>query len=293
VIARFSTAENSLPNESALPLNVGVVVERSDVSNRLRTREEPIREFVDGVKVSEVRVSDSGRIKTHYKFTPPSWHYGWRSSKHTKDQLHRMYFYLLVPAPSESRRLLCVAKTETTKFKLSSSKRARDGQEPQKQHLVVTPEEAAASLEEQHSKPVVKRQRIRPSITSSQSQSCRPQMGELRLELVDYPSPFVGDDDDIEWSKLTLPSDSEHDDDEYDFSASTERSESKRDEVTILEDLSCRIPDPLNSQEDDALLEFLGWPSKTKMEAVGTQLLAKTSVEPGGMMNRPSTRYFG
>ena len=292
VIARFSTAENSLPNESALPLTVGVEVKRSDVSDRLRTREEPIREFVDGIKVSETRRSDRERIKSQYKFIPSAWHYGWRSSKHTKDQLHRMYLYLLVPAPSDPRRLLCVAKTETTKFKLSSSKRARYGREPQKQHLVVTPEEAVACLEDQHSKPVVKRQRMRPSKTSSQSQSCRPQMGELKMEFVDY-SPFVGDDNDIEWSNLTLPSDSEHDDDDYDFSASTERSESKRDEATILEDLSCRIPDPLNSQEDDALLEYSGWPNKTKIEAAGTQLLAKTSGEPGGMMNRPSTLFFG
>ena len=58
-------------------------------------------------------------------------------------------------------------------------------------------------------------------------------------------------------------------------------------------DLSCRIPDPLNSQEDDALLEYSGWPNKTKIEAAGTQLLAKTSGEPGGMMNRPSTLFFG
>ena len=112
-------------------------------------------------------------VSTHqtlFHFSPTSWHYGWRSSKHTKKQRHCFRVVLLVPkkelekstpciknSPLKSSKnmsllneydggdfsnavgaddiMVCVAVSQTSSFTISSSKRSKEGQQPRQQHL--------------------------------------------------------------------------------------------------------------------------------------------------------------
>eukprot|EP00944_MAST-04C_sp_MAST-4C-sp1_P013071 g13071.t1 len=133
LLARFSTRDDPLPEPSSLSLVVGSSYSVSRIKSRIRDKEDPLKEFVISEKVLEENLSDSGRVKTTYVFAPTSWHYGWRSSKHRKHQMHSLRIYLFITL--KSKQLTLMAQTKSTDFAISSSKRAKGGQEPTQQHL--------------------------------------------------------------------------------------------------------------------------------------------------------------
>lgn len=60
-------------------------------------------------------------------FSPSSWHYGWRSSKHMRRSLHvfRVYVFAVSSSSSGGRLLKCIGSVETSNFTLASSKRSK------------------------------------------------------------------------------------------------------------------------------------------------------------------------
>ena len=138
VLGRFSTRDDPLPEPDNLSLVLNNTYDAENVRQRVRDREDPLKEFVSSEKISEERLSDSHRVKTTFYFSPTSWHYGWRSSKHKKDQSHNFRVYLFTPSVKSFGYLTLSALSKTSDFTLSSSKRAKDGQEPAQQHLSVT-----------------------------------------------------------------------------------------------------------------------------------------------------------
>ena len=70
-----------------------------------------------------------------FKFQPTSWHYGWRSSRHTKSLRHAFWVYVFVSVKesvgvgeggeSEAKSVRCVLRCCTKSFTLASSKRVK------------------------------------------------------------------------------------------------------------------------------------------------------------------------
>lgn len=251
VVARFSFADNPLPSSAAVDLTQNVSVEKGKVLKNIRRREQPIADLIPATKLKEEVMPESGSVKTVFFMEPPSWHYGWRSSKHTKDVMHRLYVYLLVPKGAKS--FVCVADDKSSPFKLSSSKRARDGQEPVNQHLLVTSEESAASIRDAKARSVTKRQRKRRKV------------GKVKITstgLAKIPKTTAREEKVQEkmWDNITVPSDSAHEDEfmglEYpDTTPIDIHPRATADGTVDYDDLK-----PLQVHQEDILLEFLGWP---------------------------------
>ena len=106
--------------------------------------------------------------------------------------------------------MVCVATECTTPFTISSSKRAREGQEPRQQHLSVTPEK----IEEfGRSRIKMKRETIEKRFRGGKKVKYyhKPIEGSVVMPRLSLGGSKKGRSD----SLLTLPSDSEHDDDIY------------------------------------------------------------------------------
>lgn len=246
VVAKFSLADDPLCD-----LTLGGTVGKDTVVGQVRSREQPTADFVQATKVKQEDTSD-GRVRTVFHMEQPSWHYGWRSSKHTKDRKHRMYVYLLLPKGGAG--LVCAAHGESTEFKLSSSKRARDGQEPKHQHLCVTSDEIAASLLEAQARSLKKRKRYQKPNKQPKAKVAK-KAGRADAAKEEEEEQATGEDSIM----LLLPSDSEHEDNDDDFMelvypdtgpiAHSRPGEEEEDDLK-----------PLQAHHEDILLEFLGWP---------------------------------
>ena len=96
------------------------------IMNKTRTKDEnmlPLYQSTPSTtKHSTDKASKSGSVT--FSFSPTSWHYGWRSSKHMKDSAHVFRVYCFIVS-ANLQLLKCVAITETTWFTLASSKRAK------------------------------------------------------------------------------------------------------------------------------------------------------------------------
>ena len=114
--------------------------------------------------------------------------------------------------------MVCVAMESTTPFTISSSKRAKEGQEPRQQHLSVTHEKIEELGKWRITK---KRKNIRRRLRNAKKLKQNPEQGsadlnnyiEGAISMFHLPREVSrkGRSD----SLLTLPSDSEHDDDIY------------------------------------------------------------------------------
>jgi len=75
--------------------------------------------------LSGVHNEQDKKTKTQFTFSPSSWHYGWRSSKHMKDRTH-VFRVFIFELSEESRDIVrCVGHAESTPFTLASSKRSK------------------------------------------------------------------------------------------------------------------------------------------------------------------------
>ena len=149
IVARFSVEDDDLPSDDSLTLKPNGKIVKQQLVSRTRSRKFPLKEFFGATRVGASVATVAGAERQHettFVLKPTSWHYGWRSSKHTKNQKHRLYLYLMLPPKKRGGRMFYVAKTETTPFSLASSKRARTGHQPAAQHLAVTEEEIAAGV---------------------------------------------------------------------------------------------------------------------------------------------------
>ena len=111
------------PEPSSLSLVVGSSYSESKIKSRIRDKEDPLKEFVISEKVSEEKLSDSGRIRTTYVFTPTSWHYGWRSSKHRKHQMHSLRIYLFIARKSKQLTLMALAKLQILPYPVAKGQK--------------------------------------------------------------------------------------------------------------------------------------------------------------------------
>lgn len=59
------------------------------------------------------------------RFQPSSWHYGWRSSKHTKADEHEFRAYVFTKKPNQPQHCECLLMCRSQSFTLASSKRAK------------------------------------------------------------------------------------------------------------------------------------------------------------------------
>jgi len=194
------------------------------------TRDDPLKPYVS----SEIFAEDPGkmakyRYKYSFHFSPSSWHYGWRSSRYKQNQRHCFQTVLLVPKETllntkneidgtrySKDTMVCVAMESTTPFTISSSKRAKEGQEPRQQHLSVTREK----IEELGTFRITKkrkniRRRIRDAKKIKQNTEQEGRNNCIQGAISMFDLPLVRSRKRRSDSLLTLPSDSEHDDDIY------------------------------------------------------------------------------
>lgn len=251
VVARFSFADDSLPTKGAVNLNQNGVVEKRKIFDQIRKRERPIADFVQATMVRAENTGANGRVKTVFHMEPPSWHYGWRSSKHTKDMKHRMYVYLLLPEGTEN--FMCVALDKSTEFKLSSSKRAKEGQEPKNQHLLITPEESSESIRQAAANSLKKRRRKRQKIahpkieTPDRKHTKKEKTHDDQTQHMWTDIPVENDsEDEVDFMELEYP-----DTLPIDINPQTTARDAGRDYDHLK---------PLQVHQEDILLEFLGWP---------------------------------
>ena len=64
-----------------------------------------MKDYVASEKFEGGKNPNTSTYKTIFHFSPTSWHYGWRSSKHKKDQRHCFRVVLLLPKKALKKAL--------------------------------------------------------------------------------------------------------------------------------------------------------------------------------------------
>ena len=93
-----------------------------DIMNMTKTKDDNSMPLYKSTPSTNTAGKSHGAIV--FRFSPTSWHYGWRSSKHMKDSAHVFRVFCFIVSP-DRKLLKCVAVTETSWFTLASSKRAK------------------------------------------------------------------------------------------------------------------------------------------------------------------------
>lgn len=71
-------------------------------------------------------IAESPFVHQVMSFSPSSWHYGWRSSKHMRKSFHVFSVYVFAISSSSAGTILnCIGHAMTSKFTLASSKRSK------------------------------------------------------------------------------------------------------------------------------------------------------------------------
>eukprot|EP00942_MAST-04A_sp_MAST-4A-sp1_P010440 g10440.t1 len=107
--------------ETPAGLTPGVTVPTESVMKVVKTTENPFVKLFE-LATKSIDMSGISHIVTELSLAPPSWHYGWRSSKYAKNYVHYVRAYLCV---ENGNYLSCVAIVDSNKFRISSSKRCR------------------------------------------------------------------------------------------------------------------------------------------------------------------------
>ena len=107
--------------ETPAGLTPGVTVPTESVMKVVKTTENPFVKLFE-LATKSIDMSGISHIVTEFSLAPPSWHYGWRSSKYAKNYVHYVRAYLCV---ENGNYLSCVAIVDSDKFRISSSKRCR------------------------------------------------------------------------------------------------------------------------------------------------------------------------
>ena len=107
--------------ETPAGLTPGVTVPTESVMKVVKTTENPFVKLFE-LATKSIDMSGISHIVTDFSLAPPSWHYGWRSSKYAKNYVHYVRAYLCV---ENGNYLSCVAIVDSDKFRISSSKRCR------------------------------------------------------------------------------------------------------------------------------------------------------------------------
>ena len=124
-VGRFTFADTEREVEDDVSLQVGGEYELNYISSNIKTRDQPKLSLFHGTSVVEQGTSDNTPANLMFKFEPSSWHYGWRSSKHTKNLTHAFWVYIFCPVPGSPTKVRCVLRCCTRSFTLASSKRAK------------------------------------------------------------------------------------------------------------------------------------------------------------------------
>jgi|TARA_B100000780_G_scaffold163062_1_gene114003 hypothetical protein len=84
--------------EDDIVLTVGTIYDLEYIKKSIKTRDEPKMPLFHGISVIEPSINGGQTPGTvMFKFQPSSWHYGWRSSKHTKSLTHAFWVYIFTP----------------------------------------------------------------------------------------------------------------------------------------------------------------------------------------------------
>jgi len=201
VVGRFSTVENSKSIREALALTLGSKVDKKKLIERIRKKEDPLKEFFPAFQVGETIRVDEQQFCSEFRFSPLSWHYGWRSSKHTREQAH--VFNVFVMTPFNKRQLVCVSTTSTSPFLLASSKRAHGQTEPEVQHLVATQAEIDEGIRERHRKTLRRKRKRVVDHSEDLDVFVRDDVVADSNDCVGHCISLVDDDDTLEWLPLS------------------------------------------------------------------------------------------
>jgi hypothetical protein len=93
-----------------------------DIMNMTKTKDDNSMPLYKSTPSTNTAGKSHGAIV--FRFSPTTWHYGWRSSKHMKDSAHVFRVFCFIVSP-DRKLLKCVAVTETSWFTLASSKRVK------------------------------------------------------------------------------------------------------------------------------------------------------------------------
>ena len=91
----FALADTENQVSDDISLTLGSVYDIDYIRRHIRTRENPKHPFFHGKVIVEKKTNDAA-TQMMFKFQPTSWHYGWRSSRHTKSLQHAFWVYVFV-----------------------------------------------------------------------------------------------------------------------------------------------------------------------------------------------------
>jgi hypothetical protein len=72
------------------------------------TKDDPLKDYIASEKFDGEKSTSMYASQTLFHFSPTSWHYGWRSSKHKKEQRHCFRVVLLVPKKELEKCTRCI-----------------------------------------------------------------------------------------------------------------------------------------------------------------------------------------
>ena len=105
-------------------IKLGGTYTKKQIAKLSRGRDQPLMPLYVGKEIKKDGSASRMWGEKTYRLSPTSWHYGWRSSKHTKSAQHVFAVYIL--RGKRSGKMECIATCESGQFTVASSKRARE-----------------------------------------------------------------------------------------------------------------------------------------------------------------------